>query len=139
MRHAGVDWREVVLCPLEDFGYMTWTWCISSKRTVAAEKQAKQVRILADAYGLDRTERDVVIDCLLEHQSRNARFWAEHLAAPETAPADTDVINILKSANTGFRYAGKDHLHIKQERGVNGRADSGCAPSARVQPSSDAE
>lgn len=38
--------------PLEDLGYMAWTWCISSKPDAPpATAQAAQVRVLADAYG----------------------------------------------------------------------------------------
>ncbi|MGI5292838.1 phosphotransferase family protein [Nonomuraea polychroma] len=79
--------------PLEDFGYMAWTWCISSKQTTAVDHQAAQVRILADAYGLERPERSVVVDCILERQSRNARFWAEFLAASDTASTSPEVID----------------------------------------------
>ncbi|WP_414939712.1 phosphotransferase family protein [Amycolatopsis sp. cmx-11-51] len=78
--------------PLEDFGYMAWTWCIASKRTTPVRRQAEQVRILADAYGLDVSERGVVVDCALERQARNARFWAEILASPGSAPASASVI-----------------------------------------------
>ena len=39
--------------PLEDLGYMAWTWCISSKPDAPpAASQAAQVRILAGAYVL---------------------------------------------------------------------------------------
>lgn len=78
--------------PLEDFGYMAWTWCISSKQNASVEKQADQVRILADAYGLQGPGRGVVVDCVLERQARNARFWAEILADPKTAPASPETI-----------------------------------------------
>lgn len=78
--------------PLEDFGYMAWTWCISSKQTLPVEGQAAQVRVLTDAYGLDSIQRSVVVDCVLERQSCNARFWAELLASPERLPAAPEVI-----------------------------------------------
>ncbi|WP_420000036.1 phosphotransferase [Streptomyces boninensis] len=40
--------------PIEDLGYMAWTWCISSKPTAPpATVQAAQLRALADAYRLD--------------------------------------------------------------------------------------
>ncbi|MDP9850442.1 phosphotransferase family protein [Streptosporangium lutulentum] len=90
---AFIDWDTAAPgSPLEDLGYMAWTWCISSKQDAPVQKQAAQVRILADAYGLDRSERDVVVDCVLERQARNARFWAELLAVPGAAPASTEVI-----------------------------------------------
>ncbi|MGW2161869.1 aminoglycoside phosphotransferase family protein [Nonomuraea sp. NPDC001699] len=76
--------------PLDDIGYMAWTWCISSKTTwPPATAQAAQVRVLADAYGLTAARRAAVVDAILDRQSRNARWWAErltdssHLAGPE--------------------------------------------------------
>ncbi|MDX3025799.1 phosphotransferase family protein [Streptomyces acidiscabies] len=78
--------------PLEDLGYASWTWCIASKCTVPVERQAEQVKILADAYGLQGPERGAVVDAILERQARNARFWAELMASPETAPAAPDVL-----------------------------------------------
>ncbi|MFI5752757.1 phosphotransferase family protein [Streptomyces sp. NPDC051644] len=77
---------------LEDVGYMAWTWTVSSKQVMALEGQAAQVRLIADVYGLEEVERRALVDCILERQSRNARFWAEFLAHPETAPATPDVL-----------------------------------------------
>jgi Phosphotransferase enzyme family len=98
--------------PLEDFGYMAWTWCISSKQTAPVNKQAEQVRILADAYGLGRLERGVVVDCVLERQSRNARFWAELLAGPDAAPASPEVIG------TRIAWSQREHAFTHAHRGV---------------------
>ncbi|MEU0665297.1 phosphotransferase [Streptomyces lavendulocolor] len=78
--------------PLEDLGYAAWTWCIASKCTVPVERQAKQVKILADAYGLQGPERGVMVDAILERQARNARFWAELMASPDTAPTEPEVL-----------------------------------------------
>ncbi|GAB3662274.1 hypothetical protein [Glycomyces tarimensis] len=50
-------------------------------------RQAEQVRLVADAYGLEPSERHVLVDCILERQARNVRFWAGFQARPETAPA----------------------------------------------------
>lgn len=77
---------------LEDVGYMAWTWTISSKQVMPLQEQADQVRVIADAYGLEDVERHALVDCVLERQSRNVRFWAEFLARPETAPAAPDVL-----------------------------------------------
>lgn len=75
--------------PLEDLGYMTWTWCISSKPDAPpATVQAAQVRVLADAYGLDATSRSCLIDAALERQTRNAQWWRSHLAGPSPHVAD---------------------------------------------------
>ncbi len=79
--------------PLEDVGYLAWTWCISSKQTVPVDQQAAQVRTLADAYGLTRAERTVLVDAILERQLRNVRFWAEHLTTATTSPASPTVID----------------------------------------------
>jgi hypothetical protein len=64
--------------PLEDVGYMAWLWCVSSKPGApSVEAQATQVRVLADGYGLSARERELLVDAMLERQSRNARFWGE--------------------------------------------------------------
>lgn len=62
--------------PLEDVGYMAWAWCISSRpdRGPAAE-QARQVRTLADAYGLSPTDRDRLPAAIRERLRRNEEFW----------------------------------------------------------------
>ncbi|WP_344178470.1 aminoglycoside phosphotransferase family protein [Kribbella lupini] len=64
--------------PLEDVGYMAWVWCVSSKAEApSVEFQAAQVRMLADGYGMPVKQRAVLVDAMLERQSRNARFWGE--------------------------------------------------------------
>ena len=64
--------------PLEDLGYMAWVWCVSSKAGAPpVEAQAAQVRVLADGYGLPANERALLVDAMLERQSRNVRFWGE--------------------------------------------------------------
>lgn len=79
--------------PLEDVGYMAWTWCIASKDTApAVPNQADQVRTLVDAYGLDAHERGELVDAILERQSRNARFWTEWVPGPSEVQPDEDVI-----------------------------------------------
>lgn len=77
---------------LEDVAYMAWTWSISSKKSMSLPRQAEQVRLVADAYGLEPSERHVLADCILERQARNVRFWAAFQARPETAPATTSQI-----------------------------------------------
>lgn len=73
--------------PLEDLGYAAWTWCIASKLTQPVERQAAQVRVLADAYGLGEVERGVLVDAIVERLARNVRFWAEARLAG-TAPVE---------------------------------------------------
>ncbi len=65
--------------PLEDLGYAAWTWCIASKHNDPT-RQATQVRLLSDAYGLTQLQRCALVDAILERQSRNARFWTETTA-----------------------------------------------------------
>ncbi|MGW1728408.1 aminoglycoside phosphotransferase family protein [Streptomyces sp. NPDC002306] len=61
--------------PLEDLGYMAWTWCISSRPGAPpCVDQAAQVRVLADAYGVDGVGRSRLPNALLERQARNARW-----------------------------------------------------------------
>lgn len=62
--------------PLDDVGYMAWAWCISSRpdRGPAAE-QARQVRTLADVYGLSPTDRDRLPAAILERLHRNEELW----------------------------------------------------------------
>lgn len=66
---------------LDDLGYAAWTWCVSSRPgAVAAVAQAAQVRVLADAYGLDAWGRRGLVAAMLSQQGRNARWW--HRAGP---------------------------------------------------------
>jgi Ser/Thr protein kinase RdoA (MazF antagonist) len=85
---AFIDFAEVAPgSRLEDVAYMAWTWSIASKESMPLPRQAEQVRLVADAYGLEPAERRVLVDCILERQARNVRFWAAFLARPEAAPA----------------------------------------------------
>lgn len=58
--------------PLEDLGYAAWTWCIASKHA-DPERQAHQVRVLADAYALQDTAG--LIPAVLAQQLHNVDFW----------------------------------------------------------------
>ncbi len=67
--------------PLEDLGYLCWSWCVSSKPTRASVNvQAAQVRVAADAYGASAAERAGLVDAMLERFTRNRAFWAAYLA-----------------------------------------------------------
>ncbi|WP_406447289.1 aminoglycoside phosphotransferase family protein [Streptomyces sp. NBC_00876] len=80
--------------PLEDLGYMAWTWCVASKpeaRPVA--EQAAQVRVLADAYGLVGPARALLLDAILDRQARNAHWWNAHLIASAPRIATEDQIS----------------------------------------------
>ena len=102
--------------PLEDFGYAAWTWCIASKQIVPVTTQAHQVRVMADAYGLGGGERAVVVDCVLERQIRNVRFWAEILAAPGAPVASAEVIA------TRISWSRREHAFTHEHREVFTRA-----------------
>lgn len=73
--------------PLEDLGYLAWTWCISSKASAPEPRaQARRVRAAADAYGLDGENRSQLISAILDRQTRNANFWRARLDAPDLQP-----------------------------------------------------
>lgn len=91
--------------PLEDLGYMAWSWCVSSKseRQPVCD-QAAQVRILADAYGLDVASRRRLVDAMLDRQSRNARFWRERKDDPSQPYAvHTSIERIEELVNWSHR------------------------------------
>jgi tRNA A-37 threonylcarbamoyl transferase component Bud32 len=70
--------------PLEDIGYMAWLWCISSKSDrQPAVDQAAQVRLLADSYGLEDSERQLMFDAIIERQAWNIDFWSKYLTHPK--------------------------------------------------------
>lgn len=77
--------------PLEDLGYMAWTWCVTSKpEAPPADEQAAQVRVLADAYGLPDRARGGLLDAIADRQARNADWWHAHrrTSAPRIASED---------------------------------------------------
>ncbi|MFC8571398.1 phosphotransferase family protein [Streptomyces sp. NPDC057245] len=99
--------------PLEDLGYMAWTWCISSKpQAPSTRAQAAQVRILANAYGLDTPDRSVLLDAILDRQNRNALWWRRHLDAPEPRVADNEQI-LARIA-----WSRREHDHTAVNRAV---------------------
>lgn len=82
--------------PLEDLGYMAWSWCISSKpaRGLPAE-QARQVRVLADAYGLSADQRRRLPAAIEDRLVRNECFWRErvdHQRAAHAGPGAAEVL-----------------------------------------------
>jgi hypothetical protein len=92
--------------PLEDLGYMAWSWCISSKpgRGPAAG-QAQQVRVLADAYGASGADREKLLDAILERQRRNVRFWSAQLADPDrTAISTAKILEVMEWSEREARY-----------------------------------
>jgi Ser/Thr protein kinase RdoA (MazF antagonist) len=79
--------------PLEDVGYAAWTWCVSSRPTAPPPTaQAAQVRVLADAYGLDASGRGMLIEAMLNRQARNASWWRARHDDPERHLRDAELI-----------------------------------------------
>lgn len=103
--------------PLEDVGYMAWAWCLASKDTApAVPKQAAQVRVLADAYGLGARGRSVLVDAILEQLSRNARFWAEHVPDPHGIQPGEDVVAAR------IEWSRREHAFVSAHRVIFERA-----------------
>jgi Ser/Thr protein kinase RdoA (MazF antagonist) len=79
--------------PLEDLGYMAWSWCISSKPSRGdAASQARQVRVLADAYGVSAGQRRALPEAIDARLVRNERFWSERPPAVISGPAADEVL-----------------------------------------------
>lgn len=70
--------------PLEDLGYTAGAWCISSQaQPPPIEEQARQVRVLLDAYGgLAQSDRMALVTAISERLERNVRFWTDALHNP---------------------------------------------------------
>jgi hypothetical protein len=62
--------------PIEDVAYLAWSWCVSGRpdRGPPAE-QARQVRVLADAYGLDGHRRRRLVRAIDARLERNVALW----------------------------------------------------------------
>ncbi|BCJ47252.1 hypothetical protein GCM10010168_71590 [Actinoplanes ianthinogenes] len=75
--------------PLQDVGYLAWSWCLSSKPSRGdPATQAAQVRVLADAYGLTPDQRRSLPAAIEQRLLRNERFWRDHpgrVAGPDPA------------------------------------------------------
>jgi Ser/Thr protein kinase RdoA (MazF antagonist) len=114
---AFIDFAEAAPgSPLEDVAYLAWTWSIASKGPRPLAAQAAQVRLVADAYGLAPAERGALVDCILERQSRNVRFWSEFLARPDTAPATPEQMAAR------IAWSRREHAFVFTNREVFDRA-----------------
>jgi Ser/Thr protein kinase RdoA (MazF antagonist) len=97
--------------PLEDLGYMAWTWCVSSRPDRGpVGVQAAQVRLLADAYGLTPHRRLRLVDAMLDRQARNARWWQERLRGHRPRNAGEDEI----AARIAWSW--REHRHTAAHR-----------------------
>lgn len=62
--------------PLKDVAWMAWWWCISMKpERGPVEKQAAQVRLILDAYGLLSSERCGILEAIYERMGWNVGFF----------------------------------------------------------------
>ena len=60
--------------PEQDIAYLAWSWCVTAKRSRApVETQARQVRLLADAYGMQRPAD--LLPALIRRLKSNEDFW----------------------------------------------------------------
>jgi thiamine kinase-like enzyme len=92
---------------LDDVGFMAWTWCVSSKLARApAARQARQVRLLVDAYGLQAEERAEVFDAMLDRQKRNVQFWLKRLDGRNAMrnTSDTQIFDRMEWSKHELQY-----------------------------------
>ncbi|MEU4218664.1 phosphotransferase [Actinoplanes sp. NPDC026623] len=82
--------------PLEDVGYLAWSWCVSSKPARGpATGQARQVRVLADAYGLSEDQRRRLPAAIENRFIRNDRFWGDRACRHREGPAGSGAAEML--------------------------------------------
>ncbi|MBK6010081.1 aminoglycoside phosphotransferase family protein [Streptomyces sp. MBT53] len=112
--------------PLEDVGYAAWTWCVSSRPTAPpAAAQANQVRILADAYGLEACARGELVDVMLDRQARNASWWRQRLGELELRPDEAELIV------SRVEWSEREHAHTAAYRSTFERALPVTPPPSR--------
>lgn len=95
--------------PLEDLAYMVWGWCISSKPARGpVGAQARQVRSLADAYGLAASDRMQLPDAIITRQVENVRFWSDRLERPGSTPTSpTKIVELIAWSEREARFVGE--------------------------------
>ncbi|SEC48217.1 Phosphotransferase enzyme family protein [Streptomyces sp. 3213] len=109
--------------PLEDVGYAAWTWCVSSRATAPpAWAQAAQVRILADAYGLEACARGELVDAMLDRQTHNASWWLRRL---ELHSYDAELIT------SRVEWSEREHAYTTAHRSAFERALQVRCPLSR--------
>jgi Ser/Thr protein kinase RdoA (MazF antagonist) len=65
--------------PSEDLAYAAWSWCLASKpERQPVTDQARQVGVLATAYGLTAIQRDGLPAAIVARQRRNLAYWLRH-------------------------------------------------------------
>jgi Phosphotransferase enzyme family len=90
--------------PLDDLGYLAWSWCISSKPSRGdPTDQAHQVRVLAESYGLFAGQRRLLPAAIQDRLARNERFWderADHGASVIAGPPPAEVAAWTRQEST---------------------------------------
>lgn len=77
--------------PLDDIAYLAWSWCLSSRADRApASQQLRQVRLVADAYGLTAAQRVDLPEAIVARLHRNEAFWTRALQDAGAPPQRRD-------------------------------------------------
>jgi aminoglycoside phosphotransferase (APT) family kinase protein len=102
--------------PLEDLGYMAWSWCVSSNQErPPVAVQAAQVRVLLDAYGLDPASRAGIIPAMMERHSRNVRLWNQRKnEAPDASLIPTSAARIEEI----IAWSQRERAFVEAHKGV---------------------
>jgi hypothetical protein len=127
---------------------LAWSWCISSKPTRGpATEQARQVRVLAEAYGLSAEQRRRLPAAIEDRLIRIEMFWRErvdrrqrsHAGSAEDDPAVAVRCAPIAAGPTmtADRYHGGCHadpppcrrrLHFGRRHPGRGRTGAGGGP-----------
>jgi Ser/Thr protein kinase RdoA (MazF antagonist) len=99
--------------PIEDLAYMAWAWCLSSRPDRGpATEQARQVRVLADAYGLGHADRQLVPGAIHQRLLRNETFWRYVLQDPRL-PQD----RYLRATET-LEWTRREFRHVETHQAI---------------------
>jgi Ser/Thr protein kinase RdoA (MazF antagonist) len=98
--------------PLSDVSYLAWGWCISSYwPDRPASFQARQVRLLADSYGLSPSDSDLLLDEVLEHQRKLITLCRTRVAEKRDQKDDAGVVTWQGVLD----WAEGDHVYTEHE------------------------
>jgi Ser/Thr protein kinase RdoA (MazF antagonist) len=89
---------------LEDLAYLAASWCIAPR--AAPAEQARQVAHVAQAYGLDATDRTRLTDAILARMTGNIRYWQSILADPSGA----NISAVIAHSQLAQSRADLDHV-----------------------------
>lgn len=101
---------------MQDLGYMAWFWCVSLKpERGPASKQAAQVRLLLDSYGVASKTRVHVIEAMQERMQWNAEFWrqrGEGKPQPHAIPVSPERVAVVVEASL------QERAYVEAQRAV---------------------